>query len=394
MKDWGLLPEDVRQQLRQKEWEHPRHLRQRLLGERTFPIRINLHPPTGKQVLDDVAGFHSFVGVWRSWPLQTQLEWKQTRYAQLGQQDIPSTLIIGSIQELIECLGDSAAKRSRQWQSLMAPILEVDQSLYPVLIKQLHRLEKLTVIEATMIAQLLPQLTQGMGCGCYLRALPIDGVDTKFLEMNQLLITQLLDELYKGGVSRSGGLFNWLNCAATPSDWLWVRPLCAVVQQALGGISVMRLPTEVLKATPLPGERIIVVENEQSGYALPELAGTVAIFGGGRNLAWMEAGWLQQKRVGYWGDMDTWGFLFLSEARQRRPHITSVLMDRETLLLHQERMVEEPEPYSGSPENLTEAESQLYLELRDGVHGNTRLEQERISADHILARLGNWMASK
>ncbi len=394
MKEWGLLPEDVCRQLQQKEWDHPRHLRQRLLGERAFPIRINLHPPSGKQALDDVAGFHAFVDAWRSWPHQAQLEWKLKRYSQLGEQDIPLAVVIDSIQELIGCLGESAIKRSRQWQLLMAPILEVNQNLYPTLIKQLNRVEILRVYEANMIAQLLPQLIQGMGCGCYLRALPIEGVDTKFLEKNQTLITQLLDELHKGAVNRSGGLFSWLNCATNPTDWLWVRPLCTMTQQALGGLPVLRLPTEVLKATPLPGVRTIVVENEQSGYALPELVGAVAVFGGGRNLAWMEADWLQQKQISYWGDLDSWGFLFLSEARQRQPHLTSVLMDRETLLLHQQRMVEEPEPYSGLPENLTEAEYRLYLELRDGVHGNTRLEQERISADHILACLGNWVASE
>ena len=167
-----------------------------------------------------------------------------------------------------------------------------------------------------------------------------------------------------------------------------------MAQQALGGVSLLRLPTEVLKATPLPGVRILVVENEQSGYALPELPDTVAVFGGGRNLAWMDADWLQEKQIGYWGDLDSWGFLFLSEARQRQPQLTSVLMDRETLLLHRERMVEEPEPYSGLPENLTETECRLYLELRDGVHGNTRLEQERISADHILEGLADWHASE
>ena len=392
MKAWGLLPADVRTMLRQKEWEHLRHLRQRLLGERPFPIAVNLRPPTGKQALDDVVGFHEFLNAWRAWPSQVRLEWKKTQYAQLGEHCMPTVFTLGSIQELIEFLGDDAVKRSQRWQQLLTPILEVNQNLYPVLIRQLNTLEGLNDYEATMIAQLLPQLIQGMGQGGYLRALPVCGVDTKFLETHQTLIATLLDEMHGGEVSDRGGLLPWLDCIATPNDWLWVRPLCAKTRNALGGMPVLRIPTEVLRATPLPGERILVVENEQPGYALPELGDTVAVFGGGRNLAWMDALWLRHKRVGYWGDLDSWGFVFLADARKRQPHVESVLMDRETLLQHRQRMVEEPDPYSGVPEHLTEPEQRLYLEIRDGWYGNSRLEQERVSGDVVRGCLGRWVA--
>ncbi len=391
MSGWGVRPETVRQRLWQKEWDHPRHLRQHLLGERAFPIRVNLRPPSGRQALDDMAAFHAFIEAWRSWPSPSQLEWRRIRYAQLGEQEVPAAVVIGSFQELVECLGDSAKKRSRQWQRRMDPILAVSQRLYPALVDQLNSVERLSAAEAETMARLLPQLARGMGRGCYLRALPVTGVDTKFIESNQPLISRLLDALHGGELSRSGGLLSWLGCVATPADWLWVRPLCVVTRQALGGLPVLRLPTAVLKAVPLPGARVLVVENEQPGYALPELADTVAVFGGGRNLAWMEAGWLRHRVIGYWGDLDSWGLLFFSEARQRQPHLASVLMDRETLRLHRDRMVAEPEPYPGLPAHLTEPECRLYLELRDGIHGNTRLEQERISADHIRMCLGRWL---
>ncbi len=104
----------------------------------------------------------------------------------------------------------------------------------------------------------------------------------------------------------------------------------------------------------------------------------------------MAAHWLRQKRIAYWGGLDSWGFLFLSQARHHQPHVKSLLMDRETLLSHRQRMVEEPDAYSGLPEHLTEAEQRVFQEIREGVHGNTRLEQERLSADHILNRLLSW----
>ncbi|MBL1276300.1 MAG: hypothetical protein COB30_009435 [Ectothiorhodospiraceae bacterium] len=390
MRKWGMLPDEVRNKLRTTEWDHAQHLKKRLLGERPFPITINLRPPSGRQALDDLAGFHAFIDAWQAWPKQSQLTWQQIQYAQLGAKRVPSQLALGAIQALIEFIGGDAEKRSQQWQQRISPILDVSQKLYPVLIKQLKKLESLSLDEAQMITQLLPQLSQGMGRGGYLRALPIIGVDTKFIEIHQSFITPLLDILQDGAISEHGGLMAWLDCIEAPGDWLLVRPLCPATTQAMGGVSILRMPTETLLSTPLPGERLIIVENDQSGYALPALPNTVAVIGGGRNLAWMAAHWLCQKRIGYWGDMDSWGFLFLSKARQYQSHVESLLMDRETLLSHRQRMVEEPDSYPGLPECLTEAERMVFQEIRDGAHGNTRLEQERLSADHILNRLLSW----
>jgi len=390
MKSFGLLPEDVRQVLRKSEWDHSKHLRQRLLGERPFPLSTHLRPPSGKQALEDLVGFHAFVDAWQAWPEQSQLAWKDVQYAQLGEISVPSHFTLGSIQALIEFIGDEAVKRSQAWQHLMSPILNVSQNLYPTLVKQLKKLEQLSELDVQMLAQLLPQLSRGMGQGGYLRALPVMGVDTKFVETHQSFIAQLLDAMHGEAITQQGGFLAWLDCKSAPGDWLLIRPLCEQARQCLGGASILRMPTEVLLSTSLPGKRILIVENDQSGYALPELPDTVAVIGGGRNLAWMAASWLSQKKIAYWGDLDSWGFVLLSEARQRQPHVESLLMDRDTLLRHRERMVNEPDPYPGLPECLTESESLLYQEIRNGMHGNTRLEQERLSADHIVNRLMSW----
>ncbi len=297
MRDWGLLPDEVRDKLRAKEWDHTQHLKKRLLGERPFPITINLRPPSGRQALEDLAGFHAFIDAWQLWPKQSQLSWQKIQYAQLGEKRVPSQLTLGAIQALIEFIGGDAEKRSQQWQQRISPILGVSDKLYPALIKQLKKIGSLSLEEAQMIAQILPQLSQGVGRGGYLRALPLIGVDTKFMETHQSLITPLLDVLHDGAISEYGGLMAWLDCIEVPGDWLLVRPLCSATTQAMGGLSILRVPSETLLSTPLPGERLIVVENDQSGYALPALPNTIAVIGGGRNLAWMAARWLRQKKL-------------------------------------------------------------------------------------------------
>jgi len=387
----GLTPEALRQVLRKSEWDHPQHLKQRLLGEREFPLTTSLRPASGKQALSDLVAFHAFLDAWQAWPEQDQLSWKNIQYAQLGQKRVPTHFTLRSMGELIAFLGDDALSRSQQWQQRMIPLLAIKQDLYPTLVRQLKKLEQLSQIDIEMLAQLLPQLSQGMGQGGYLRALPVIGVDTKFIETHQVFISQLLDVLHSDAISQYGGLLAWLGCQCTPADWLLVRSLGPDTQARMGGLPILRLPTEALLSTPLPAQHILVVENDQSGYGLPNLSDTIAVIGGGRNLAWMDAPWLSQKKIGYWGDLDTWGFLLLSEARQRQAQLESLLMDRDTLLHHRERMVNEPEPYSGQPQYLTEQETRLYQEIRDGVHGNTRLEQERLSVDYVVESLVKWL---
>ncbi len=168
----------------------------------------------------------------------------------------------------------------------MSPLLMlVDETrrpaLYRALVRRLEQLENLTEYDSQLLAMVIPQLDEGMGGGCYLRALPLNGVDTKFVETQHVLVSQLLDVVHDGALSEAGGLYPWLGCQENPRGWLVVKPLCARTRAALGGLSVLQLPVQDILDRGLPAKRILVVENLQSGLALPELPDTIAIAGGG-----------------------------------------------------------------------------------------------------------------
>ena len=240
---------------------------------------------------------------------------------------------------------------------------------------------------------LLPQLKQGLGNGCYLRALPVTGVDTKFIETHKLLIEALLDAKYGGSLSRAGGLLNWLGCKSKPKGWLIVRPLCEQTRKFLGGLPILKVTGDVLMEYKPSAKNILVVENVQSGLALPPMKDTIAVVGGGKNVAWMDAKWLEPKHVGYWGDIDTWGFSFLSDARSKVPGLTALMMDRATLLTHEDRMDVESKPVVALPQFLKEDEISLFKDLNAGKFKSNRLEQERISSDYIHQKLKYWHSS-
>ena len=116
-----------------REWLNNANLRGRLSGKRPFPLRISLKAPTGAQAL---AGLEHFINSWKNWPHPHQLYWQRKKYQQLGEQQVPVALRLDSMPELIALLGSKAEARSRRWDQLMRPLLNVDKRLAPDFVLQ------------------------------------------------------------------------------------------------------------------------------------------------------------------------------------------------------------------------------------------------------------------
>lgn len=390
-KSWGLLPTQVRKLILKREWHNDAGLKARLLGSKAFPIRIGLKPPAGQSAIEDMEHFQNFIKQWRSYAFQQYVHCETRTYRMLAEQTVPKFFVLESIQQLIEFVGDEGVHRSHAWKTNMSPLLALAPDLYPALVKHLGTMELMRPSDAQLLADLIAQLSANMGGGQYLRALPLVGVDTKFLENYQPLITDVLDVLHDNEVSKAGGLTEWLGCLDPPKGWLTVRPLCESVKTSMGGFPLLQLPSDVLSRQALPANNILVVENMQSGLGLPLLKDTIAVFGGGKNVVWMNAIWLKSRRVAYWGDIDTWGLSILSDVRSKLPSVKALMMDEETLELHEDRMVGERKSVDGIPEFLIDSEVRIFSGLKAGNYFGTRLEQERLSPDYIRTKLEAWV---
>ncbi len=389
---WGILPTALRQQIWQREWQNRRRLRALLSGERAkWPISYPLKPPTSAQALTDIVHFRQFQQQWHAFPLVegVSVDWETRQYQHQTAQRVPCRVHIHTIQALLSVLGEAAIKQSQHWDAVMSPLLALDSGLYAVLIQKLELVDELTLADSQRLAHVLPQLQAGLGHGAYLRALPIQGADSKFIETHQVLLSALLDHVHDGAISASGGLLAWLDCQAPPKDWLWLRPLCSQTQAALAGLPLLRLAADTLLHYPLPAARVLVVENTQTGYALPNLPDTIAVFGGGRNVSWLAAPWLREKQLGYWGDLDTWGLQILSEARRHQPQVCALAMDQATWQQHQAYLVVEPNPCLELPELLTAEEAALFRQMLEAPLG--RLEQERLHVEYVRGVLWGWV---
>jgi hypothetical protein len=189
---------------------------------------------------------------------------------------------------------------------------------------------------------------------------------------------------------KEAGLVSWLNCREKPKGWLLIKPLCSQTTKSLGGIPLLRLCSDTLLEFELPASNILVIENEQSCLALNDIPNTIAVSGGGKNVAWMKSEWLAGKNVGYWGDIDSEGFSILSDVRTKLSSVGVLMMDKVTVEIFEDRMVAEPDSVSKDPVALTDTELILFKQLRSDHYVNRRLEQERLPMDYVMKNIASW----
>jgi hypothetical protein len=217
----------------------------------------------------------------------------------------------------------------------------------------------------------------------YLRHIDVCGVDTKFVENNQRLLTRLLEATLPSdqleALPSSSNFAHRFGYRSRP-NYTRLRLLDPSGSPFLHGVTEVALRTDELAQLPLPARRIFVVENEVSYLAFPAVDDAAVVFGSGFALTnTLDLPWLAGKEVVYWGDIDTYGFEILDRLRSRFAHVTSILMDSDTLLAHRRQWVLEPSPTNRQLTHLTPWELAQYTDLVEDRYGHhVRLEQERV----------------
>lgn len=413
---WGLLPVDVLELLNLRFWHNRSKLKSLLTGDANFPLEVPLKPPKGNAAVQNISHFQKFVSSWKGFSQEfgravnkgCEVRWENRNFRSLAEQNIPTHLIILNIGSLAALLGANEERQLKEWQSKIQYVFNslslesnlningsnktvLDQGLFLALITHLEALEKFNHSDLELLIKLIPQLQQDMGEGCYLRALSVAFVDTKFIEKNLRIIESIAAAVIDS-TAKEIGLLPWLDCKEKPKDWLLVKPLCEKTKKLLGGMPLLRLSSDTLLKFELPASNILVIENEQSCLALKHVPNTIAVSGGGKNVAWMKAKWLAEKNVGYWGDIDSEGFSILSDARSKLSSITPLMMDEQTVEAFAARMVPEPDSVSKDPIALTEKELALFKRLRADRYTDRRLEQERLPMEYVVKNIEKWLA--
>jgi hypothetical protein len=217
------------------------------------------------------------------------------------------------------------------------------------------------------------------------RLLPIEGVDTKFIEQYNGVLCQLLDVILpQAAIHVSHKILSkryGLPEQAPLIECAWNDP--ALVAQ-YGGFNRLSFPVDQLAQIPLAASHILVVENRNSMLQVLQqpFSDGIVIFGGGYGISLLkDCQWLRQKVLYYWGDLDAHGLAILSRFRDFFPNTQALMMDEATFDAYPHVWVAGKAFNGAAPENFNSEERQLFERLNINL---LRLEQERVQ--YIIAK--------
>lgn len=276
----------------------------------------------------------------------------------------------------------------REFNCLSTLVEQTDSTFHSLSIRRRSLWKDKPLEQILLAARIAMILSPGYANGRPLRTLSVAGTDTKFFERHGRLITALLDARFDNEVSEIG-LEAFLGAYNEGDHWLLVMDL----DSSLLSFSKQRVGSSELQRAPLPGARLLLVENESCQHQLPRLPGAIAVLGTGFDLQWTAAAWLRKKNVAYWGDIDTWGLQFLGKARQTvGENLHALMMTAEVYEQHKTSAVTEP-IVAGTelPNGLTSDECTLYRRLLAEPCG--RLEQEYLPITFVQSTILEWALS-
>jgi len=397
MADWST-PASLRATLK-KRWDSQQLLRAWLAGELAFPYELPLKKPKRGELAERFAEVRRWVGALQQSEQAGayRLHWHALSLRQLGEQQLPQQVSFDSAETLFGFIG-----KLREYRAF-GDLTERTLSLWPAARPALAAapLRALSLAQAgrwDAVLAVCRWFEKHPRSGLYLRQLDIPGVDTKFIEGNKGLLSDLLcailppahwdasvSGLANHGFERRFGL---------RFEEPLVRLRLLDPDQAICGLTDLTLPLSQFAALNPPARRVILTENKVNGLALPELADTLAIFGLGYGIQTLaEVPWLRDKTLYYWGDIDTHGLNILAMVRAICPHAHALLMDQATLLQHRELWSSEETPHPQISDRLTQEERDLCQGLLEQRWGrNVRLEQERIPFGTVRAALTRELA--
>jgi len=309
--------------------------------------------------------------------------WETITYrAASGPIETPSRWELRDATEWIDACGDRNVRS--EYDALTRILARTDPSFHPLFARRRSLWKSRLVEEVVQAAQLALELEPGCAEGKPLRAISVAGIDTKFFERNDRLVTALLDARFEGEPGRIG-LEGFLGAFSERDHWVLVLDL----DGNLLPFKMLRVRSSELRKVELRAPQLLIVENESCYHQLPKVTNTIAVLGSGFDLTWMAADWLRGKEVAYWGDMDTWGLKFLAEARTAVPRLHALMMDRHVFDAHADSAVPEPVIAATSPPAaLSPDEREFYHWLSQEERG--RLEQEFLRENFVRMAISRW----
>tara|TARA_X000001388_G_scaffold73659_1_gene65668 strand:- start:866 stop:2083 length:1218 start_codon:yes stop_codon:yes gene_type:complete len=337
---------------------------------------------------------------WHDWDLAKSAKDITIKRIRRGSSSIspanyPSKLIVRGFETLCKLLNDEITylnflTRSKKLMALLNdPSVEKHAAILKTTIVYIDISEK----QFAKVIGVFPQIIFGMGEGLFLRQLPIEGVDTKFLESSRhaSLLFNLYQiehrESFNGGTITARNLPELLKVESLPTSGLRVR-FSPNYQPQYANLPTVKLDYRDLMQMNILESNVLIVENETSVFQVRAFDDLLIIGGAGYSLEFLNAPWLKSRKLAYWGDMDSDGMNMMNQVLNVYPNTTVLMMNEQTYKRFEKEKVEDPN-YGKFDHDF---QNQYEYFLCKEAAGN-RLEQEYISNDWVNESITQWLYS-
>jgi hypothetical protein len=352
-------------------------------AKRKWPLTVNLQPPSTALRLADPVPILEWAQRWRSWSGPGRVVFAARRFT-TGTFEVPERLVFDVPAQIAALTPATAATWQRCGDRLIAlktafPNLELDA-------KHIHGITQLSDDDYRRLADTARWLCDNPRSGLLPRQLPVEGIDTKWLETHLSLVAAVTGSTSTpaDAAEASPTALAHLGLRALPK-LIPVHVLDPELRAMLGGMRHLQAAVGDLNAWPKSPSTVLITENKQTAYALDgeDLPGVVVVHAMGLHIdLYPQVQWIKDaEQVIYWGDLDTHGLEFLDKLRGFGISARSILTDAATLLRFRHLTATSGDPKPRPVPNLHESEQELYAILLDHFsthHEGLVLEQERI----------------
>jgi hypothetical protein len=365
-------------------------------GGGTWPHRINLGRPTPEAMSGTLQPLKQWIADWRAWDGGGTVDWTARRTV-LGLTDCPATITFARADDIAALSPETATA----WTNTLALLARIEAhwpGATPRTKPILGRLLDLDPTDQDRLVAVCHWLHANPHSSLYIRQLPIEGIDTKWIGRHRTLIAAMLeftlpidavdaatdppapdaDESFheRVGLRRVPQHINIVLCDPT-------------LRAGYSGARTLALTSRDLEAIPITPRTVLIIENKETGYAVPDRPGLLVVHGLGLNLKALAAiSWLRATRILYWGDIDAAGFEWLNNLRAYGVDATSLLMTEAIIDMYAYLATDGALPANRELSHLTREERDVHLKLVAGHYGRRfLLEQERLPWSTCLATL-------
>lgn len=362
-----LTSEEILETARRK-W--PAVLRAEAAGESPFPLQIPFGRP---RTTGDFSILRREIELLASSSHGWHIDWKEVQTRKWGRQRWPVRIVFNSIEEMARALGRSteldafriALQTARKQCPALGPWLCAKADRVP---EYLNDWSGLIAVCTYFDANPRPR--------CFARQIPLP-VSTKFIEQHAGILGELLEAVLGDRINPGGATFEERFHLLTEPPQVRFRFLDQDLRKEEGWpVTECSVPAPVFAHLSWKIPRVVVVENRDVFLCLPQIPGTLAVFGCGKAASLLPAcSWMNSADLVYWGDCDEAGYGILSTLRSHFPHLRSLLMDELAWKEWKHLAVAGKRDPAARHDRLSNAERAA---LNEVLAGPWMLEQERI----------------